>query len=272
MWSNSASMAASTERPSRQSTRSHVKTGGTRHLPRRRRLRAAVRPGEAGVPCPGFLPKPRLHSLQNLCDSSLSSRLQVAHLTMTFLHHVNLPRPRPRARRRPAPSSSAIAPTQARSPLRVAPGLGLAVASADSFRALQNRCAWAKRVHVLPRRIVESPSRASATGKTLAVIGTSEIQNTSALPTRSGISTRVPGGHARRQTRTRVSPRSPSSRVCRRTQDTNTPMRSAGTQGCNHRTHERMRSAAAARRRCTLTGLLGCRWKDEAAGRRWPRA
>ncbi len=102
MWSNSASMAASTERPSRQSTRSHVKTGGTRHLPRRRRLRAAVRPGEAGVPCPGFLPKPRLHSLQNLCDSSLSSRLQVAHLIMTFLHHANLPRPRPRARRRPA--------------------------------------------------------------------------------------------------------------------------------------------------------------------------
>ena len=211
MWSNSASMAASTERPSRQSTRSHVKTGGTRHLPRRRRLRAAVRPGEAGVPCPGFLPKPRLHSLQNLCDSSLSSRLQVAHLTMTFLHHANLPRPRPRAP--PGASSSAIAPTHARSSLPVASGLGLAVASADSFRVLQNRCAWAKRVHALPRRIVERASRASATGKTLAVIGTSEIQNTSVLPTRRGISTRAPGGHARRQTRTRVLPRSPSSRV-----------------------------------------------------------
>jgi hypothetical protein len=63
----------------------------------------------------GFLPKPRLHSLQNLCASSLSSRLQVAHLTMAALHHTNLSRPWPAS---PPPSSSAIAPTHARSPLR----------------------------------------------------------------------------------------------------------------------------------------------------------
>jgi len=63
----------------------------------------------------GFLPKPRLHSLQNLCASSLSSRLQVAHLTMAALHHTNLSSPWPAS---PPPSSSAIAPTHARSPLR----------------------------------------------------------------------------------------------------------------------------------------------------------
>src|SRR5207244_3534416 len=42
-----------------------------RYRPRLRRLRAAVRPGDPGVPCPGLLPKPRLHSLQNPCASSL---------------------------------------------------------------------------------------------------------------------------------------------------------------------------------------------------------
>jgi hypothetical protein len=48
----------------------------------------------------GFLPKPRLHSLQNLCASSLSSRWQVAHLIMAALHHTNLSSPWPRARHR----------------------------------------------------------------------------------------------------------------------------------------------------------------------------
>src|SRR2546426_6912995 len=36
----------------------------------------SVRPGDPGVPCPGLLPKPRLHSLQNPCASSLRTRLQ----------------------------------------------------------------------------------------------------------------------------------------------------------------------------------------------------
>jgi hypothetical protein len=52
----------------------------------------------------GFLPKPRLHSFQNLCASSLSSRLQVAHLTMAALHRTNLSSP---LAREPPPSSSA---------------------------------------------------------------------------------------------------------------------------------------------------------------------
>ena len=61
-------------------------TGGDgAQRPRRRRLRAAVRPGEAGVPSPGFPPNRRLHSLQNFCVSSLSSRRQVAHRTMSRL-------------------------------------------------------------------------------------------------------------------------------------------------------------------------------------------
>lgn len=64
---------------------------------RRRRLRAAALPDDASAPSPGFLPKPRLHSLQNLCASSPSSRRQLAHLTIDFRHecrpHSDSPEP-----------------------------------------------------------------------------------------------------------------------------------------------------------------------------------
>ncbi len=43
------------------------------------------------MPCPGFVPTPRLHSLQNFCASSLSSLRHVKHLIMSFLHYENLP-------------------------------------------------------------------------------------------------------------------------------------------------------------------------------------
>src|SRR5207244_3931116 len=66
-----------------------------RYRPRLRRLRAAVRPGDPGVPCPGLLPKPRLHSLQNPCASSLRTRLQAMHLAMAVLHRATLRGPRP---------------------------------------------------------------------------------------------------------------------------------------------------------------------------------
>jgi hypothetical protein len=85
----------------------------------------------------GFLPKPRPHSLQNLCASSLSSRLQVAHLIMAALHHTNLSSPWHAS---PPPSSSAIAPTHARSPL---PRLGSPAAhERKGSTRRQHRCSW----------------------------------------------------------------------------------------------------------------------------------
>src|SRR2546426_9293689 len=61
-----------------------------RYRPRLRRLRAAVRPGDPGVPCPGLLPKPRLHSLQKPCASSLRTRLRSEEHTSELQSPCNL--------------------------------------------------------------------------------------------------------------------------------------------------------------------------------------
>src|SRR4029453_13383894 len=86
----------------------------------------------------GFLPKPRLHSLQNLCASSLSFRWQGGPLTTAAPPHTrHLFQPPPA---RPPPSSSAIPPTHARSPLRRL-GSPAAHERKGSTRR-QHRCSW----------------------------------------------------------------------------------------------------------------------------------
>ena len=82
--------------------------------PRLRRLLAAVRPGDLGVPCLDlFMNTPRHSSLQNRCASSLSSLPQASHLAIATLRSHQLgsfPHPisaaSARHRRRPTCSAS----------------------------------------------------------------------------------------------------------------------------------------------------------------------
>lgn len=84
--------------------------------PRLRRLLAAVRPGDLGVPCLDlFMNTPRHSSLQNRCASPLSSLPQASHLAIARLlrHHARSWPPLPPSPPPPSRSVTTVADSTA---------------------------------------------------------------------------------------------------------------------------------------------------------------